>query len=55
MQSDVLEKNNPNYIYTLTASQFAIAIQWRDLGVTADSFQEVSAECSIVVKKQIVC
>lgn len=51
MQSDVLGKNNPNYTYILTGSQFAIATQWQDLGVTADSFLEVSAECSVVVKK----
>lgn len=54
MQSDVLGKNNPNYTHTLTGSQFALAIQWRDPGVRADSFLEVSAQCSMVVKKQIV-
>lgn len=55
MQSDVLGKNNPNYTYILTGSPFAITIQWQDLGVTADSFLEVSAKCSVVVKKQMGC
>lgn len=50
-----LGKNNPNYTYILTGSQFAIAIRWWDLGVTVNSFLEVSAECSVVVKNQLLC